>query len=248
MGYVLRYGQHHIALRPGRFVIGRAGTAELAIDDPLVSRRHAALVVTEAGVSLEDLGSRNGVSVNDAPVSGSRPLAPGDRIQIGSQEMVLMSDAPAPHSRGRAAPTARFSVFGVMGTLAEKAFGLGHADEAERLLSAPLEDILTRAEAGKPADAETNAQAAAFATRLAMATGKGVWVDYVVRLYHAISRPLPVPVVDALHEALRKVSTIDLQRFRRYVDALRAMAPDLGPSERFLVSRIEGLERVAAAR
>ncbi|MBI3204516.1 MAG: FHA domain-containing protein [Myxococcales bacterium] len=248
MSYVILYGQHHISLRPGRFVIGRAANAELAIDDPLVSRQHAVLIVTEAGVSIEDLGSRNGVSVNDARVSGRQALKPGDRIKIGSQELSLVGDAPAPQSRARAAPTARFSVFGVMGTLADKAFGLGRADEAERVLAAPLEEILTRAEAGKPADAETNAQAAAFATRLALTTGKGSWVDYVVRLYLALASPLPGPVVDALHEALRKVGAIDLSSLRRYVEGLRSMAPDLGPSERFLVSRIEGLERVAAAR
>lgn len=248
MGHLLRYKQHEIELRPGRFVIGRAANSELALDDPMVSRQHAVLEVTDAGVSVEDLGSRNGVLVNDARVTGKQALAPGDRIKIGSQELTLVADAAQPRAMARAAPTARFSAFGVMGSLADKAFALGRTDEAERLLAAPLEDILGKAESGRPADPETNEKAAAYATRLALGTGKAAWVDYVVKLYQALGRPLPAAVVDALHEALRRVGAIDREGFRRYVETLRALAPELGPSDRFLVSRIEGLERVAASR
>ena len=248
MAYVLRYGQHQIALRPGRFVIGRAAEAQLALDDPLASRQHAALLVTAAGVTVQDLGSRNGVVVNGVRISGSAALAPGDRLKIGRQELTLDADAPPPHSGGRGAPTARFTVFGVVGSLADKALGLGHAEEAGRLLSGLLGSVLAAAEAGKPAEAKTNEQAAAYATRLAIGTEKAQWVNYVVSLYLALSRPLPAVIIDALHEALRKVGAIDLTRLRSYVEALQVAAPKLGASERFLVSRIEGLERVAAAR
>lgn len=248
MGYVLRYKHHEIELKLGRFVIGRAATAELALDDPMVSRQHAVLLVSPDGVSVEDLGSRNGVLVNDVRVSGTHALSPGDRVKIGSQEMLLSLEVAPARAVARAAPTARFSAFGVMGTLADKALALGHADEAERLLGANLEDIAGRAEAGSPLDTETNEKAAAYATRLALATGKGAWVDYVVRLYQALARPPPATVVDALHEVLRKVGPIDLTRFRAYVATLRERGGELGPSERFLVSRIEGLERMAASR
>lgn len=248
MDHVLRYGQHDIALPPGRFVIGRAADAQLALDDPLASRQHAALVVTEAGVTIQDLGSRNGVLVNGARIAGSASLAPGDRVTIGSQELTLVVRAHAPHSGRRGAPTARFTVFGVMGSLADKALALGHAEEAERLLSAPLDAILAAAESGKPIDPKTNAHAAAYATRLAIGTGKAQWVNYVVRLFLALSLPLPAEIIDALHEALRRVDAIDLATLRRYVEALQKAAPKLGASDRFLVSRIEGLERVAAAR
>jgi hypothetical protein len=247
MGSVLRYGHHAIPLRPGRFLVGRAATCELALDDPLVSREHAALVVSESGVRVEDLGSRNGVLRNGVRVQGSAPVEPGDRLQIGSQELVLASEASAP-APTRAAPTARFSSFGVMGALADKALALGHADEAERVLAAPLAEIRKRADSTNPADRETCEKAAAFATRLALATGKAEWVDYSVALFRALRRPLPATVVDALHEALRRVGAIDLGALRAYLDELRTRSPDLGPGDRFLVSRIEGLERVAATR
>ena len=45
--------------------------------------------VRRDGVSVQDLGSRNGVVVNGTKISGERELAPGDRCSIGSQEMVL---------------------------------------------------------------------------------------------------------------------------------------------------------------
>jgi hypothetical protein len=55
-------------------------------------------------------------------------------------------------------------------------------------------------------------------------------------------------VVDELYAAMRKVSAIDLAQLRGYVAALRAKQSTLGPAERFLVQRLEGLERLAALR
>jgi len=246
MPFLLRYQHHEIELKPGRFVIGRAATCELALDDPMVSRQHAALLVDAQSVSVEDLGSRNGILVNDVRPTGRVGLSPGDRVKVGSQELVLTQESAQP--RARAAPTARFSAFGVMGTLADKALALGRADEAERLLSAPLDDMLARAKSGQPADQETNERAAAYATRLALATGKAAWVDYSVQLYLALARPLPATIVDALHDVVRKVGELDRSALRAYVELLRTRAASLGPSERFLVNRIEGLERVAASR
>src|SRR4029453_8182337 len=45
------------ALEAGENVIGRDPGAGLFIDDPSVSRRHARIVVTEDGATLEDVGS-----------------------------------------------------------------------------------------------------------------------------------------------------------------------------------------------
>ena len=45
-------------------VIGRAVECDLAVDDPLVSRRHARVLASDLGAALEDLDSSNGVYVN----------------------------------------------------------------------------------------------------------------------------------------------------------------------------------------
>ena len=85
--------------------------------------------------------------------------------------------------------------------------------------------------------------AARFAAKLATATAKGAWVDYVVALYTAARRPCPAPLVDELHAVVRKTSAVDLDAIRSYVDLLRENSSAYGPADRFLVQRIEGLER-----
>ena len=64
MAYRLRYLAHDLELPIGEFVVGRSTECQLSLDDPLVSRRHAVLRVRRDGVSVQDLGSRNGVLVN----------------------------------------------------------------------------------------------------------------------------------------------------------------------------------------
>jgi len=250
MGYRLRYRQHDLDLPVGRFVIGRSASCQLSLDDPMVSRQHALLVVDSNGVTVEDLGSRNGVIVNDVRIPGRHTLADGDRIKIGSQEMVFLRAASrsALDTSKRAAPTARLPAFGVLGSLAEKALALGHGEEAERIIGTLLKDTLERVEGGQEIGNDAVDKASGLGLRIAALTGKGMWVDYVVRLYRSTVRPLPTPLVDELHELLRRVGPIDLALFRAYVTDLKARAGEMGPADRFLVSRIEGLERMASLR
>ncbi len=80
-------------LRPGEVLIGRSSGCHLVLDDGLVSRRHARIVVLEERAIVEDFGSANGVFVNGRRVAGSQPLAPGDELQIGLQQFVLRRGA-----------------------------------------------------------------------------------------------------------------------------------------------------------
>jgi len=85
MRWRLRYLQHDLELSEGQFAVGRNATCQLSLDDPLVSRRHALLTVTNDGVTIEDLTSRNGVLVNGKRIDGRVDLQVGDRIMIGAQ-------------------------------------------------------------------------------------------------------------------------------------------------------------------
>lgn len=248
MAYRLRYGQHDLELRIGQFVIERAPSCQLVLDDPMVSRQHALLAVAADSVSVEDLGSRNGVLVNGSRITGKHLLGPGDRIKIGSQEMSVLGDGAPRSEATRAAPTQRLPAFGVLGGLAEKAIALGHVDEAERLLAPALGDLLRRAKGGDPPDLENCERAAAYATRLAGASGRGQWIDYAIDMFATLRRPLPTETIDVLHDVLRKVDGIDLSLLRAYVSTLQALESSFGPTERFLVSRIEGFERMASSR
>lgn len=105
MGFRLRYLAQDLALPVGTFVIGRAQECDLALDDPMVSRRHAQLDVRPDVVSIEDLGSRNGVIVGGQRIDGRRELASGEQVVIGSQEMTVYraDDARAHTPEGRLA-------------------------------------------------------------------------------------------------------------------------------------------------
>jgi hypothetical protein len=87
-GYCLAMRDDHGAvsvflIERGWTRIGRSPTADLRIDDPSVSRRHA-LVVAEPGKALRVLDDRslNGVFVNGEAVEWG-PLRDGDELTVG---------------------------------------------------------------------------------------------------------------------------------------------------------------------
>ncbi len=241
MRYVLRLGPREFELLRGRFVIGRAEGCQLALDDPLVSRTHAALVVSEEGVVLEDLGSRNGVSVNGERVSGTRPLVPNDVLTVGKSELVLALRREFAAETLAQMPTQRLPPFGLIGMLAEKALALGRGDEAERLMGAQIDQVVSDAENGRRVDLASAERAAEYALRIATSTGNAERANSMLRLYAALRRPCSTSMVEELHAVLRKARLPRLEALRNYVAVLKEL--ELGPAERFVASRLEGLAR-----
>ncbi len=79
-----------VALPPAGFlVIGRDPEADIRVDDPAASRRHARLQIVGGVVRLIDSGSRNGLSVNGARVEGACDLSPGDVVTLGEIALIL---------------------------------------------------------------------------------------------------------------------------------------------------------------
>lgn len=142
----------------------------------------------------------------------------------------------------------RADAFNLLGSVAEKALAMGRADEAERILASALADVIEAARGGKRLTPALADMAARFAARLATATGKGAWADYVIELYASQVRPCPAPVVDELYNAFRRVNAVDLTKLRAYLVSLRDRSSTLGPTDRFLLQRLEGLERLAVLR
>ncbi len=99
--YRLRFVLQEFDLPPGITVIGRSLDCHLTIEDALVSRRHAQIVVGDDGAVIEDLGSRNGVKVNGATLRGRIPLRSGDRVRIGTQDLVFTAVDPAGFAQAR---------------------------------------------------------------------------------------------------------------------------------------------------
>ena len=77
-------------------VVGRQA-ADLVVDDPQVSRRHAGLDPAGGALEVEDLGSLNGTWVNGARIDGPVRLAAGDQVRIGDTtfEVETVVEAPA---------------------------------------------------------------------------------------------------------------------------------------------------------
>jgi DNA-binding winged helix-turn-helix (wHTH) protein len=71
-------------LASGENVLGRDPEAAVFVDDSTVSRRHARITVNGAEAVLEDLGSKNGTTVNGKPPAGSVALRHGDAVLVGA--------------------------------------------------------------------------------------------------------------------------------------------------------------------
>jgi hypothetical protein len=68
----------------GELILGREqASADLVVDDPGVSRRHARVLPQNGGVIVEDLGSSNGTYVNGERISEPVELGAGDEVQVG---------------------------------------------------------------------------------------------------------------------------------------------------------------------
>ncbi len=66
--------------------LGRATTNDIILDDMRVSRNHAQLEFSAAGITLVDLGSANGTRLNGVQVERAT-LRPGDTISLGTQQL-----------------------------------------------------------------------------------------------------------------------------------------------------------------
>ncbi len=87
------------ALAEGWTRIGRSASADVRLDDPTVSRRHAQIVRTEDDeVRVIDDRSLNGVFVNGTLVEWS-PLGDGDELAIGRYRLRILSTAAESEER-----------------------------------------------------------------------------------------------------------------------------------------------------
>lgn len=75
--------------------IGRDPTCTIRLDSPYVSRQHARVERRADGLTLVDLGSRNGSLLNGRRVEHPVPLGVGDVITIGDVTITCLGE-PAP--------------------------------------------------------------------------------------------------------------------------------------------------------
>jgi len=85
----------------GAMSIGRADNADIRITDPLASRLHARLHVTEGMFEIEDIGSINRTKVRDVALDAGERVAvlPGEAVTIGSTILMVQETRQAARNR-----------------------------------------------------------------------------------------------------------------------------------------------------
>jgi pSer/pThr/pTyr-binding forkhead associated (FHA) protein len=213
---VSRSGEHELS--NGSFGIGRMPSANLVLDDALVSRMHARiLVLADRSVAVEDLHSTNGVFVNGARLGRvAKQLLDGDRLLIGTSELSVFNirrgvaiarmvaksvpvDAPPP-SLAEPPSTGRGDALEMIGRFAERLASAGDYTEAASVISGHLNKVLLGASAGLAVPERTLEEASRYALLLFEWTHKCAWIDYVVELHLTVQR-MPAETTLAEFEA-----------------------------------------------
>ena len=88
--YRVTRGQHEFVLSSGDNLLGRDPDANVYIDHPSVSRRHARISIAAGGATLEDLRSRNGTFLDGRKIDRRRELRHGAIIGLGPITLTLV--------------------------------------------------------------------------------------------------------------------------------------------------------------
>jgi hypothetical protein len=249
-------------LRSGSLLIGRISECDFMLEDALVSRTHARVVVEEDGIRLEDLHSTNGVYLNGARIAHSVLLNVGDQVLIGTQELQFAEFSAGPATpllptfeqpttpmlehQAQPAPgpipvTARADALEMLGTLARRLANEQKAEQAPRMLGPHLKGILRGASSGLVVPEALANLAAEYAFDLAHWTADTRWLDYVVELHLVTKRLMAAQTLVALQRAERWIGHVNRDLLGYYVASFMARASSFSPDER---SRFGTLQRL----
>lgn len=80
--WVLRSSHQEDILLQGELIVGREPECDICIPDHRISRKHAKIKITPAGLIVEDLNSRNGTTVNDRKINTPTLCQSGDKLKF----------------------------------------------------------------------------------------------------------------------------------------------------------------------
>jgi len=80
------------ALREGEYIAGRDAEADIQIDSPRISRRHARIIVAGSRATIEDLASKNGTFVRGVKITVPTVLEAGVEVRLGPFTFVFVVD------------------------------------------------------------------------------------------------------------------------------------------------------------
>ncbi|MBV7536051.1 Flp pilus assembly complex ATPase component TadA [Duganella sp. sic0402] len=101
-------GDARLLEAPDEAILGKGAHSEIRLDSWRVSKEHARLYRTPAGVLVQDLGSYAGLFVNGERVEAQHgPLAPTDVVAIGPYKLRVLNSMPEAPQVQAAAPQSR---------------------------------------------------------------------------------------------------------------------------------------------
>jgi hypothetical protein len=246
MGYALRYGRVILPIPQGRTLIGREPRAAVRLTDEAVSRRHASLVLSTAGLFIEDLKSRTGVVVNGDQVKGRRRLHPGDRIHIGENELsVELELGTLPGSEWDDAPggvtTDAAPGFAVHREAAMHLLADGKIGDARDLIASDITAVLLLGQSGKRVASEDVDGTARCSLQLARTTAEARWLDAVFQMYARVRAPIPSSILADLQATAPAVAPIGAEAFHAYLEVARQITGPRGRDGGKLLRSLEAL-------
>lgn len=79
--------QQHLKVHDKSFTIGKTRECEIRLDGWRVSKSHARVYITEAGVYIQDFGNFHGTLVNQVRIQQYGPVSATDNISIGGYQL-----------------------------------------------------------------------------------------------------------------------------------------------------------------
>lgn len=77
-------------------LVGRHQTADIILQAAEISRKHAAFLIKDQALWVQDLGSSNGTFVNDVRIEAETLLKQGDIVQFATIPFSILAYEPAP--------------------------------------------------------------------------------------------------------------------------------------------------------
>jgi pSer/pThr/pTyr-binding forkhead associated (FHA) protein len=244
--FQLRDGTRVIAIERSPFIVGRAPSCSLRIDEVDVAPRHALFRIDGNQLHLHDMaGGANVTRVNGTPVDGDATLGTDDVVSIGAHELVVEVHAIDQPREIEVAITQK-SESGVGDdpvalrlAVTRRALAVASPAQAVGLMTTQLERF--EADRSPHVTHEELGLMLEMAVRLISETGNERWFGIITDAHRHAERTFPGDIVDTLfslaaHRKLHRSTALD-----QYVEALRARVERLSPPERFVLQRLSGL-------
>lgn len=203
--FLLRSSLGEFILGDQKLVVGRGLDCDVVLDDGLASRRHALFRLKDDGVTLEDLGSRNGTLVNGLKIDSFAKLKVGDQVTVGAHLFQLRHAPPTSEERARVpevppgqSPTKTWgvgpetdatraapNVFHMLQASFDRAVQQESVPDAESAASVLMLSIRASAVRGQKIDVQTMNGVSDRAFALCELTESGRWLDRLCEAWGA---------------------------------------------------------------